>query len=220
MRSLRNVLAAWGIAAAAFVAVAPTSAMAQWTARLDGQDRVSPFMRTHGTTQPPFGFVAFCDRSPRECDRGPNEESRFVMTPGRLAELDDINRTVNRAVEPATDIEVYGHVEYWTIPTARGDCEDYALLKRQKLIARGWPASALLMTVVRDEKSEGHAILTARTAQGDFLLDNKADDIKLWSKSNYTFVMRQSYLDPRIWMSLDPSDGTSPALLSGVKQRR
>lgn len=189
-------------------------------ARADGQDRISPFMRTHGLTQPPFGFIGFCERMPAECERGPLEESRFVLTPGRLAEMTEINRTVNRTIEPATDLEVYGKVEYWTIPTTRGDCEDYVLLKRQRLIARGWPVSTLLVTVVRDENGEGHAILTARTAQGDFLLDNKTDDIRLWSQSKYTFVMRQSYLDPKMWMSLDPSDGTSPALSAGVRPKR
>ena len=46
-------------------------------------------------------------------------------------------------------------------------------------MARGWPASSLLMTVVRDEKGEGHAVLTARTVQGDFILDNKVDEVKV-----------------------------------------
>ena len=35
------------------------------------------------------------------------------------------------------------------------------------------------MTVVRDEKGEGHAVLTARTVQGDFILDNKIDEVKV-----------------------------------------
>jgi predicted transglutaminase-like cysteine proteinase len=207
---------------AGFMAAAtvPPSALADVAVRHVGQDRNSPYMRTHGLTQPPYGFVGFCDRNRHECERGQLEEVRFALTPGRLAEMDEVNRTVNRTIEAATDLEVYGKVEYWTIPTTRGDCEDYALLKRQRLIALGWPASALLITVVRDENSEGHAILTARTAQGDFLLDNKMDDIMLWSQSKYTFVMRQSYLDPKMWMSLDPTDGTSPALLAGVRQKR
>ena len=70
----------------------------------------------------------------------------------------------------------------------------------------GWPASALLITVVRDERGEGHAVLTARTAQGDFILDNKTDEIKVWHRTRYDFVMRQSYLNPRVWMSLDPRE--------------
>ena len=90
-------------------------------------------------------------------------------------------------------------------PTSgKGDCEDYALLKRQRLMQLGWPASALLMTVVFDERNEGHAVLTARTAEGDFILDNKTSTIKLWNQTPYAYVMRSSYLDPRVWMSLDP----------------
>ena len=101
----------------------------------------------------------------------------------------------------------------------KGDCEDYALLKRHLLIKRGWPVSSLLITVVRDENGDGHAILTARVAQGDFILDNKAGDVRPWSRTGYRFVMRQSYLNPRVWMSLDPKDQPPPLVLSGMKQR-
>ena len=38
---------------------------------------------------------------------------------------------------------------------------------------RGWPESKLLITVVRDENNEGHAVLTVRTDEGDFILDNR-----------------------------------------------
>jgi predicted transglutaminase-like cysteine proteinase len=146
------------------------------------------------------------------------EDRRLQPTPESLSELDDINRAVNRSVEPATDSEIYGISEYWTLPGARGDCEDYALLKRKLLMQRGWPSSALLLTVVRDEKGEGHAVLTARTAQGDFILDNKVDDVKLWNKSGYEFVMRQSYIDPRVWVSLDSTSATTPSAMAGVNQ--
>jgi predicted transglutaminase-like cysteine proteinase len=74
--------------------------------------------------------------------------------------------------------------------------------------------------VVRDEKGEGHAVLTARTAQGDFILDNKVEDVRLWSRTAYDFVMRQSYLDPRVWVTLDPMQAPSPALFAGVRAAR
>jgi hypothetical protein len=96
---------------------------------------------------------------------------------------------------------------------ARGDCEDYALLKRQVLMQRGWPASALLITVVRDEKNDGHAILTARTAKGDFILDNKFDEVRPWYGVPYTYVMRQSYINPKVWVSLDIRDSRTPTPL-------
>jgi len=183
-------------------------------------ERLSSFMRIHGSAQPPYGFVRFCEASPDQCLTAASTDARFNATPERLSELDEVNRVVNRIIEPLTDMEIYGVSEYWTLPVDRGDCEDYALLKRKVLIERGWPASSLLMTVVRDEKGEGHAVLTARTAQGDFILDNKITDVRVWYRTPYDFVMRQSYLNPRAWVSLDPGNSSTPAALAGVRQQR
>jgi predicted transglutaminase-like cysteine proteinase len=178
------------------------------------------FMRVYGLAQPPYGFVGFCRRWPRECGQGPQEEQRFDATAERLAQLDAVNRMVNREIEPVTDIELYGLADYWTIPAHRGDCEDYVLLKRRRLMQLGWPASALLITVVRDEQGDGHAVLTARTQQGDYILDNKTDEIKLWYQVQYQFIMRQSYLNPTVWMSLDPKERTQSLPLAGVRSER
>ena len=208
------------LAAIAAATALPSAGLADPASLPRGQERTSPYMRVFAVTQAPYGFVQFCARTPEECQQGPMEEQRFSATPERLSELDTINRAVNHEIAPATDLEIYGVTEFWTIPTSRGDCEDYALLKRKRLMARGWPASALLMTVVRDDKGEGHAVLTARTAQGDFILDNKAEEVKSWYRTRYEYIMRQSYLNPHLWMSLDPREA-SPALpLSGVRSAR
>jgi predicted transglutaminase-like cysteine proteinase len=42
------------------------------------------------------------------------------------------------------------------------DCEDYVLLKRRMLMQAGWPREALLVTVVRDKKGDGHAVLNGQ----------------------------------------------------------
>ncbi|MBS0269367.1 MAG: transglutaminase-like cysteine peptidase [Proteobacteria bacterium] len=205
------------ISLAVGLCAAAMPAAAQQVAVISPATRAPEFMRVYGSSQPPYGFVAFCDRMPQECIVTSPDDARYQATPQSLSELDEINRTVNHEIEPATDMEVYGVVEYWTLPKTRGDCEDYALLKRHRLIARGWPSSVLLMTVVRDEKNEGHAVLTARTTQGDFILDNKVDVVRLWNQTPYHYVMRQSYMDPKVWVSLDPNDATTPAALSGVQ---
>ena len=192
-------------------------AMAQQVAIISPATRAPEFMRIYGSSQPPYGFVAFCERMPQECVVTSSDDSRYRATPQSLSELDEVNRSVNHEIEPATDMEVYGVAEYWTLPKTRGDCEDYQLLKRHRLITRGWPSSALLMTVVRDEKNEGHAVLTARTTQGDYILDNKVDVVRLWNQTPYHYVMRQSYMDPKVWVSLDPNDAATPAALSGVQ---
>jgi len=200
------------VRAAAFafgVCVVPAAAAERLPAALvntnAAQDTGALYMRVYGVTPPPYGHVDFCQREPQECVEGAIEEVRHSGKGAAMAELDRINREINATIIPTTDMELYGVEDYWTLPRqGRGDCEDYALLKRQRLIRAGWAPSALLMTVVFDEKREGHAVLTARTADGDFILDNKTDEIKLWSRTPYQFVMRSSYLNPRVWMSLDP----------------
>lgn len=203
------------LAVGLFAAVMP--AAAQQVAVVSPATRAPEFMRVYGSSQPPYGFVAFCERMPQECVVTSQDDARYQATRQALSELDEVNRAVNHEIEPATDLEVYGVVEYWTLPKTRGDCEDYQLLKRHRLIARGWPSSSLLMTVVRDEKNEGHAVLTARTTQGDFILDNKVDVVRLWNQTPYHYVMRQSYMDPKVWVSLDPNDAATPSALSGVQ---
>jgi predicted transglutaminase-like cysteine proteinase len=179
--------------------------------------RGTAFMRIFGPAQPPHGFVRFCEEMPKECGADHGQEARFDASAARLKELDDINRMVNHAITPATDLEVYGVNEWWTLPTTRGDCEDYALLKRHDLIGKGWPVSSMLMTVVRDEKGEGHAVLTARTVQGDYILDNKTDEIRTWNKTPYDYVMRQSYLNPRVWVALDTRQSAPATALTGLE---
>lgn len=189
---------------------------------MDSYDRstvpASAFMRVFGSAQPPHGFVRLCEAVPAECRPDHKQDARFDASAERLKELDDVNREINTKIAPATDLEVYGVNEYWTLPQTKGDCEDYALLKRRTLIEKGWPVSSLLMTVVRDEKGEGHAVLTARTIQGDFILDNKIDEVRVWNQMPYEFVMRQSYLNPHVWVSLDTGHGSMATALSGVEE--
>jgi predicted transglutaminase-like cysteine proteinase len=202
--------------------IAATAAVAQDVSAFPPTDAVAParaaaFMRIFGPAQPPHGFVRFCESSPKECTPEQRKETRFDASAERLRELDDVNRAINQSVTPATDLEIYGVNEYWTLPRTKGDCEDYALLKRHLLIKKGWPVSSLLLTVVRDEKGEGHAVLTARTVQGDFVLDNKIEDVRFWNQTPYQFVMRQSYLNPRVWVALDTRQSPLATALSGLE---
>ena len=56
-----------------------------------------------------------------------------------IQEIEEVNNAVNTAVAPTTDLELYGKPEMWAYPSnAKGDCEDYVLLKRRTLIERGF----------------------------------------------------------------------------------
>ena len=172
------------------------------TASNDGGSR---FMREYGSSLPPIGYIDFCRRQPRECKSTNTGQNRVTMTRERWVEVNEINTLINRTVAPATDDEIYRTAEYWTLPGNIGDCEDYVLAKRKLLIAKGWPQSALLITVVRDEQGLGHAVLTAATDMGDIVLDNRTDLIKPWSDTNYVFYKRQSRQNPQRWVALLPN---------------
>jgi predicted transglutaminase-like cysteine proteinase len=168
------------------------------------------FMTSFGDTLPPIGFVTFCRERQAECRPGHRFADRIQLTTAKFQEIEEVNSAVNTAVAPVTDLELYGKPEVWTYPAAnKGDCEDYVLLKRRMLVQRGFPESTLLITVVRDENNEGHAVLTVRTDAGDFVLDNKRRDVVRWAETPYTFVKRQSERNPLVWISLLPPD-TAP----------
>ncbi len=177
---------------------------AQYTAWIDGQNLGSKFMRVYNASPPPIGYLQFCRRHPTECRPEFTKQRRLELTADRWSELESVNRYVNKTVTPVSDQDLYGKPEFWTFPQYQGDCEDYVLLKRRMLVNKGWPLSALLITVVLDENSDGHAILTVRTANGDYILDNKRQEIVAWNESPYRFVKRQSHENQRKWMSLLP----------------
>ena len=164
-------------------------------------------------TRAPIGWSEFCLAYKPECDTKPSAPRDIVLSPKVWSDLVKVNDWVNRSVEPLTDLEHWGVVERWNYPDdGKGDCEDYVLLKRRMLMQAGWPREALLITVVRDKKGDGHAVLTVKTDRGEFVLDNQAEDVVLWSDTGYRFVKRQSQSDPNVWVSLgDPRPATATA---------
>jgi predicted transglutaminase-like cysteine proteinase len=157
-------------------------------------------------TRPPIGWVEFCVEYKPECNIKPSTPRDVALTPKAWADMVKVNAWANQNIQPVTDLEHWGVVERWNYPDdGKGDCEDYVLLKRRMLMQAGWPREALLITVVRDRKDEGHAVLTVKTDRGDFILDNQAENIVLWSDTGYRFVKRQSQADPNVWVSLGDS---------------
>ncbi len=173
------------------------------------------FMSSFGDTLPPIGYVNFCRDHDAECRPARRFTDRIQLTVSKFDEIKEVNDAVNTAVAPITDFELYGTAEMWAYPSGnKGDCEDYVLLKRRLLAQRGFPESTLLITVVRDENNEGHAVLTVRTDRGDLVLDNKRREIMRWAETPYTFVKRQSERNPLVWISLLPPETAPQTVVS------
>jgi predicted transglutaminase-like cysteine proteinase len=114
------------------------------------------------------------------------------LTPERMAQLQQVNSHVNSTIREVSDLEQYGREDVWTLPTSgKGDCEDFALLKRKMLVDRGWPSSALAITVGATSQGEAHAVLIVSTAQGQYVLDNLTSSILNPAQTGHVFYARQ-----------------------------
>jgi predicted transglutaminase-like cysteine proteinase len=165
-------------------------------------------------TRAPIGWVEFCVEYDPECKTAPSMPRDVVLSADAWKDLQRVNLWVNTNIKPMTDMDHWGVVERWNYPDdGYGDCEDYVLQKRRMLIKAGWPREALLITVVRDHNGDGHAVLTAKTDKGEYILDNQRDDIVAWTETGYRFVKRQSQADPNVWVSLG-TNAPAPATAS------
>ena len=165
----------------------------------------------------PWGWTDFCTRHEDECNLPDAPVTSIALTADNWKLITSTNVIVNAAIREATDQEVYGVPERWEYPTSgAGDCEDFALEKRKQLINAGLPRQSLLMTVVTDENGFGHAILTVRTTNGDFELDNRTDRILAWEATGYGFVKQQAQDNPNHWVRLG---GPTAPLMTATAQK-
>ena len=84
-----------------------------------------------------------------------------VVAQGRAREgrarIGVVNRAINLAVRPMSDLAQWGVADLWSAPLAtltsgRGDCEDYAIAKYAALIAAGFAEDDLRLVIVRDTR--------------------------------------------------------------------
>ncbi|HSP24619.1 MAG TPA: transglutaminase-like cysteine peptidase [Saliniramus sp.] len=159
-------------------------------------------LQDFGSARPVPAWNDFCNRHPAECAVDPRESASIELTPDAWKAIVRINRAVNAEIKPLTDKEQWDVVDSWDFPTTGyGDCEDYQLLKRKRLVEAGFPRRALRMTVVLDELNEGHAVLKVVTDRGDFVLDNKTNAILPWDRTGYVYIKREGH-DSTAWISL------------------
>jgi predicted transglutaminase-like cysteine proteinase len=168
----------------------------------------------YGKSLPPVGYVAFCGRGEDECRFKGGKIEKLAMSPEKWNMISQVNMYVNSKIKPVSDTDQYHVADNWTYPVSSGDCEDYVLLKKRYLIGMGFSPEELLITVVFDENGEGHAVMTIPTDAGDFVLDNRRDELLLWNQTGYKFLKRQSQLDPKLWVSLQKS---APQVLVSTK---
>jgi predicted transglutaminase-like cysteine proteinase len=150
----------------------------------------------------PIWWIEFCRTYTNDCNKSFGEVEILIVNTKNWKIIEEINTRVNASIEPLSDEinhwieEKWDYAENWY-----GDCEDYVLLKKKKLIEQWFPESSLLITIVRDKNWEWHAVLTIRTNKWDFILDNQTLKIHKWNETWYTYIKIQSQSAPNIWIS-------------------
>ncbi|MCX8997996.1 transglutaminase-like cysteine peptidase [Rhizobiaceae bacterium BDR2-2] len=184
-----------------FVALA--ALVAASTAAGGSDLRPAAAMITGSVTSQPIGHYEFCQRHVSECAVRSKVAAAPKLTEHGWQVLRDVNMSVNAEIIAMTDMEVYGKEEFWTYPVDAGDCEEFVLEKRKRLLEKGFSVADLLITVVRKPDGEGHAVLTVRTSQGDYILDNLSPDVKPWTETSYTYLKRQASFHTGRWVTIE-----------------
>ncbi|MGY2047258.1 transglutaminase-like cysteine peptidase [Methylobacterium sp. JK268] len=193
-----------GVAAALALLAGTAGARAQTMAALPATTLAAPAL---GAARPIAAWTEFCQRYASECAVDLSEADTITLSPRLWQTITAVNRSVNTRIQPITDQEHWGVPDRWDLAEdGMGDCEDYQLLKRKLLADAGLPRRAMRMTVVIDEKGEGHAVLMLRTDRGDLVLDNKTSAVLPWHRTGYTFIKRESQ-DTVAWVSMGGATG-------------
>jgi predicted transglutaminase-like cysteine proteinase len=122
-------------------------------------------------------------RAQQEC---PPAAQKFLRIVGEgrdrdgLARIGVINRAVNLAIVPMSDMKHWGVSDRWSSPletltSGRGDCEDYAIAKYVALVDAGIPKEDVKLVIVRNLAfDEDHAMVATRVDGEWIVLDNRS----------------------------------------------
>jgi predicted transglutaminase-like cysteine proteinase len=127
--------------------------------------------------------LALCDGDREHCVSDAALKFLAIVDDARALEgrarLGKINRAINLAIRPMSDLAQWGEIDIWSSPlvtfsTGAGDCEDYAIAKFVALRFAGIAAEDLRLIVLRDLiRGEGHAVTAVRLDGHWLILDNR-----------------------------------------------
>lgn len=174
-----------------------------------------PAMLDGNLTAPPAGWLDFCKRNADDPYCRP-----LSLTSKRMDELMRVQREL-AAVARVADDGRFQRADYWTAAAAQGgDCEDFALAARARLMAMGWPARSLRLAMAWTEKGAYHAVLTIDAEHkgrlATFVLDSRFDDVRRWDEltdRGYRWDRRQAAGLP-YWVTV-----ASPAAPTAIASR-
>src|SRR5216684_8041790 len=127
--------------------------------------------------------LALCDGDRERCVSPAALQFLAIVDSAKVrdgrARFGEINRTINLAIRPMSDLAQYGAADVWSSPletfgNGAGDCEDYAIAKFAALRHAGISPDDLRIVIMRDTiRGEDHAVAAARLDGHWLTLDNR-----------------------------------------------
>ena len=127
--------------------------------------------------------LALCDGDRERCVSPAALQFLAIVDTARAREgrarFGEINRAINLAIRPMSDLAQYGQLDVWSSPlvtftSGAGDCEDYAIAKLAALRMAGVATEDTRIVVLRDLlRGEDHAVVLARLEGHWLTLDNR-----------------------------------------------
>jgi predicted transglutaminase-like cysteine proteinase len=127
--------------------------------------------------------LALCEGDPDRCASPAATQFLAIVDQAKAhegrARLGEVNRAVNLAIRPMSDLAQWGEIDVWSSPLVTfahgaGDCEDYAIAKFVALRQAGVSADDLRIVVMRDTMhGDYHAVAMARLDGHWLTLDNR-----------------------------------------------
>jgi predicted transglutaminase-like cysteine proteinase len=127
--------------------------------------------------------LATCEGDRKHCAAPAALALLAIVDAGRQrkgrARLGEINRAINLAIRPMSDLAQYGQDDVWSSPLVTfahraGDCEDYAIAKLEALRLTGIAPDDLRIVIMRDTvRGDDHAVAFARLDGHWLTLDNR-----------------------------------------------
>ena len=127
--------------------------------------------------------LALCDGDRQRCVSPAALQFLAIVDNARAREgrarLGEINRAINLAIRPMSDLAQYGEIDVWSSPletfaNGAGDCEDYAIAKFVALRQAGVSPDDVRIVIMHDTiRGEDHAVAAARLDGHWLTLDNR-----------------------------------------------
>ena len=146
----------------------------------------------------PVGFSYFCMENPARCEPlAPGSSTEMISLSRWIDRLEEVNSKVNASITYREE-----EVDHWDIAPPAGDCDDFAITKREALAAMGLSRGVMPLAFVLTDHYGSHVVLLINTTDGYMVLDNLTNEVYHLDQMIVHRLSIQDPAKPRNWTQI------------------